>query len=137
MQNLLQRLNSVRPDIKSFLLSVHELSSEDDPVRTAFHDFSGSSPDDPTQACAILYAHADEGETPRFDPIEYVLLTEERILQGGQENNFSVSGPMPSYLAGGKEVTRRFECTIAFVDGVDILPPERGTETEEETPGCC
>ena len=137
MQTLLQRLNLLRPDIKSFLLSVHELSSEDDPVRTAFQNFSCSSPDAPAQASAILYPQADEEGSPCFDPITYIILTGDHISQMEQEHNFSLNGPMPSYFSGGKEVTRRFECTIAFIDGVDTLPPEAGGDAVEEPPGCC
>ena len=138
MQTLLQRLNIIRPDIKSFLLSVHELASEDDPVRTEFREYSGSSPDDPAQACALLYPNVDDPESTRFEPLDYVLLTEEQVNQEGQDSNFSHTGPMTSYFAGDKEVTRRFGCTIAFVDGLDTLPPcGRSEVEEEELPGCC
>ena len=138
MQMLLERLNRLRPDIKSFLLTVHELSSEDDPMRTDFREFSGSSPDDPAQACALLYPAGDAVEGALFDPLDYVVSTARQLHGGEQGLNFSLTGPMPSYLADGKEVTRRYECSLAFVDGLDTLPPGAGPlAKEEETPGCC
>ena len=134
---LLARLNALRQDIKSFLLAVHELSAEDDPIRQDLREFSGSSPDDPPQATALLYPATAGAASAGFDPLHYVQLAADHLKQHGQEGQFSFTGPMPSYTADGKEVTRRFDCAIVFVDGIDPLPHPVEAKPEEPEPGCC
>lgn len=135
MQMLQSRLNGIRQDIKSFLLSIHELSADDNPVLQDLREYSGSSPDDPGQAAALLYPGASA--SAGFDPLHYVQLAADHLKQHGAEGQFSFTGPMPSYTAEGKEVTRRFDCAIVFVDGIDPLPHPAEAKPGEPEPGCC
>ena len=137
MQMLQSRLNGIRQDIKSFLLSVHEFSADDNPILQDMREYSGSSPDDPDQASAQLYPEAGDAPCARFDPLHYVQLAADHLKAEESEAQFSHTGPMPSYFAHGKEITRRFDCDIVFVDGIDPSPRAVKTEATLPVPGCC
>lgn len=137
MQKLQSRLNGIRQDISSFLLSVHELSADDDPILRYVKEYSGSCPDDPDQASALLYPEAGDAPCARFDPLHYVQLAADHLKAEGSEDQFSHTGPMPSYFANGKEITRRFDCEIAFMDRIDPSPRKVKTEETHPVPGCC